>query len=304
MYEVLDSPDGGAVQATYLSAKSLIAALTKNPHHGLTFDRYFGLDREFALPPVGGSVLDLFRPVAVPEHAKAITISQPIVVPTSVPITVLAETTKKLKRLPPVQVEGGPVLGIDLAKRGKEVRKLFYAGFGARVARHGYDPEEVLQEVYRGLLARNNGICPFDVRKSSFGHYCHLVISCILNNYHRKEARHRQVEQVGMTAPISMREGAEGDGGMVDAASVAETSMVSDYASFTDGGMTDAVRRLNEHLAKKGAGGAAIDPLAPKVAALLAEGMNRQEIARAVGVGQNRVSQALVSLREHAGDWL
>ena len=80
--------------------------------------------------------------------------------------------------------------------------------------------------------------------------------------------------------------------------------MVSNYASFTDGGMEDAVRRLNEHLVKKGASGLTIDPLAAKVAALLAEGMNRQEIARAVGVGQNRVSQALVSLREHAGDWL
>lgn len=85
-------------------------------------------------------------------------------------------------------------IGIDLEKRGHEVRKLLYAGFGARIARHGYDPEEVLHDVYRGLLVRNKGKCPFDVRKSSFGHYVHMVIECILNNYHRKHSRHREKE--------------------------------------------------------------------------------------------------------------
>ena len=36
-----------------------------------------------------------------------------------------------------------PKPGIDLAARGHEVRKLFYAGFGRRVVAMGYDPEEV-----------------------------------------------------------------------------------------------------------------------------------------------------------------
>lgn len=88
----------------------------------------------------------------------------------------------------------GPV-GIDLAVRGIEVRKLLYAGFGYRMSRGGYDPEEVLQEVYRGLLVRNRGKCPFDVRKSSFGHYVHMVIECVLSNYHRRESRRRASEQ-------------------------------------------------------------------------------------------------------------
>lgn len=87
------------------------------------------------------------------------------------------------------------VTGIDLAVRGIEVRKLLYAGFGYRMSRGGYDPEEVLQEVYRGLLVRNRGKCPFDVRKSSFGHYVHMVIECVLSNYHRRESRRRASEQ-------------------------------------------------------------------------------------------------------------
>ena len=109
-------------------------------------------------------------------------------------------------------------LGIDLHKRGHEVRKLMYAGFGLRIARSGYDPEEVLQEVYRGILVRNQGKCPFDARKSSFGHYVHMVIECVLNNYHRKEQRKRTHELVGLegdgvprpSPPVAMVVGGEG----------------------------------------------------------------------------------------------
>lgn len=80
-------------------------------------------------------------------------------------------------------------LGIDLDKRGIEVRKLFYAAFARGLVKDGYDPEEALQEVYKGLLARNLGKCPFDVTKSSFGHYVHIVTRCVLANYIRKEKR-------------------------------------------------------------------------------------------------------------------
>lgn len=85
-------------------------------------------------------------------------------------------------------------LGIDLAVRGIEVRKLFYAAFARGLARDGYDPEDALQEVYRGILARNNGTCPFDARKSSFGHYVHIVTKCVLANWIRKERRRGSFE--------------------------------------------------------------------------------------------------------------
>jgi len=81
------------------------------------------------------------------------------------------------------------LVGIDLAVRGVEVRKLFYAAFARGLVKDGYDPEEALQEVYRGLLARNLGTCPFNVAKSSFGHYVHIVTRCVLANYIRKEKR-------------------------------------------------------------------------------------------------------------------
>ena len=82
---------------------------------------------------------------------------------------------------------GGTRLGIDLSLRSNEVRKLFYkGGFTGVLLRENIDPEEFLQEVYRGLLARNNGTCPWDVKKSSFGHYVHIVIRCVLSNYLRR----------------------------------------------------------------------------------------------------------------------
>lgn len=85
-------------------------------------------------------------------------------------------------------------LGIDLIKRGHEVRKLFFAAFARGLVKDGYDPEDVLQEIYRGLLARNKGTCPFDVKKSSFGHYVHIVSRCVIANYVRKEQRRRAHE--------------------------------------------------------------------------------------------------------------
>lgn len=92
---------------------------------------------------------------------------------------------------------GDTILGIDLETRGHEVRKLLFACFGMRLTRLGYDPLDVLQEVYKGLLVRNRGTCPWDKRKSSFGHYVHMVIECVLRNYTRKHRRIGKHEQVG-----------------------------------------------------------------------------------------------------------
>lgn len=84
-----------------------------------------------------------------------------------------------------------PQLGIDLHNRGIEVRKLLFAGFSHLIKAGGHDPEEVLQEVYRGIETRNRGKCPWDPRKSTFGHYVYMVIQGVLRNYHRKEMNRR-----------------------------------------------------------------------------------------------------------------
>ena len=110
-----------------------------------------------------------------------------------------------LPKSPPFLLKGSeelaiaPTLGIDLQKRGHEVRKLFYAGFARKVAFRGYDPEEVLQELYKAILIRNRGKCPWDPKKSSFGHYVHMVANCIISNYMRKYGRIDKNEVFGVS---------------------------------------------------------------------------------------------------------
>lgn len=270
------------------------------PTKGSAFD-LFGIPEE---PMSLDEVLDWFGPRPVVYVAVPLDEVLDWFGPRTAPPTPEKPKPESLTVAPAAELPGSPTLGIDLNKRGHEVRKLLFAGFGARIARSGYDPEDVLQEVYRGILARNVGKCPFDVRKSSFGHYVHMVCECILNNYHRRETRRREVEQVGMPAPMSMRE--DDDCGTVDAAKVAERVLVN-WKHPSEGGddtMGDAIRRLERHLTKKSATGLTVDPLAMQVAALLATGLNRREIAAEVGVSPNRVNLVIANLRERVADWL
>lgn len=276
-FELLTST--GAVSARYDSARSLIAAITGHKEHSLSFDRYFNLreDRSFSVPE-GGDVLNMF-----PRTPRKIAVAR----------TRPREETG-------LNAEG---LGINLRERGHEVRKLLFAGFGVRIARSGYDPEEVLQEVYRGILARNRGKCPFDARRSSFGHYVHMVAECVLLNYHRREQRRREIEQVGMQTPLSMRDEKGASTGHVDALSVAERSLESQ--PMAGGDMKDALRGLQIHLSKKAqASGTLLDPNTVRVASLLIEGFGRREIAQTLGVSPGVVAQIVLSLRENMIDWL
>jgi RNA polymerase sigma factor (sigma-70 family) len=79
--------------------------------------------------------------------------------------------------------------GVDLHNRALEVKRLFYAGFGKQVVREGYDPDDVLQEIYQGILARNKGVNPYNPEVSSFGHYVHMVCRSVWFNYRDKMQR-------------------------------------------------------------------------------------------------------------------
>lgn len=266
-----------AVLGRYTTPQMLVAALTSSLRPTWSFDQYFRLqqDHPSSRLPAGGSALDVF--------------AEPLYRP---PAPTL---------LPKRTITAG--LGINLERRGNEVRKLLFAGFGARIARSGYDAEEVLQEVYRGILARNYGKCPFDVTKSSFGHYVHMVCECILNNYHRREQRRRETEQVGMSAPASMKNDA-GESGSVDAAAVAERTLASTGTGVGhDYEMERAIRRLESHMARKQAEGVPVDALTVEIATQLVAGKNRREIAESLRVSQTRVSSAIMALREHVTDF-
>jgi hypothetical protein len=81
-------------------------------------------------------------------------------------------------------------LGIDLSKYKEDIKLIFYKRQAHRMVKEGLDPEEVLQEVYKGVLIRNRGKCPYDPRKSALSTYIVLVMDCIIMNIvskHRKE---------------------------------------------------------------------------------------------------------------------
>jgi DNA-directed RNA polymerase specialized sigma24 family protein len=186
-------------------------------------------------------------------------------------------------------------LGIDLENRSHEVAKLMYAGFGGRIFKGGYDPEEVLQEVYKGLLARNIGKCPWDIRKSSFGHYVHMVIGCVLSNYHRREQRRRGREQVGL---YTIGE----DGWHLDdvAANCSIKATESQYQAEIE--VMECIESLDEWILRsEGEGHEA--KLARKILPWVREGRSRTEIAEYAGVSRSSIAKAITLLRRAANTW-
>lgn len=172
-----------------------------------------------------------------------------------------------------------PKLGIDLTARGHEVRKLMWAGFGHKILRAGYDPEDVLQEVFRGLIARNAGQCPWDVRKSSFGHYVHMVIGCVLINYHRKQQQVRGTEVLGMRGP-------DGEYGDASGQAVEPEVVVHEDTGLQSG----LLAGLPEEL--RGAGSV--------VMGILADGGTYREAQRAAGLKADVFETLLECLRSGA----
>ena len=258
-------PNGPVV---YRSARSTIRALVnrepvvtptlRDPH--LTFDRYFrtGRWKQPMTTMDGLDALSLFTFAPTPTI---------IVVP---------------KEKPP---------GIDLKGRGHEVRKLFYAGFSKRVVRYGYDPEEVLQEVYAGLLVRNNGKCPFDPKKSSFGHYVHMVCECIVSNYHRKHNRRAQSEVFGTMG----RDGEEIDFALSNTASV---EAQQEHLIGSSVAMAVLSREVED------SGGSEVEiAVALRVLPLLSVGMSKTEIGSKIkDVPKPLVGRAVDLIRRVARD--
>ena len=234
---------------------------SRDPH--LTWDRYFGLGRYARRSPK--PAIHIFFDAPNPS-----------------PLTVLGDGDAPLELGPHITVASEPpTLGIDLDARGHEVRKLFYAGFGRKVARMGYDPEDVLQEIYQGILVRNDGKCPFDPRKSSFGHYVHMVCSGRVLNYHRKHSRINRHEIYGHRTP---------DGDEVD---VAEVDLARVSPSQEEGISTQLLTDSLQHHV-----GACCTPDHVEVLGVLSQGGSRKEVSSTLGVTLGVATRLIRETRE------
>jgi DNA-directed RNA polymerase specialized sigma24 family protein len=87
--------------------------------------------------------------------------------------------------------------GIDLTKKHLEVKKLFRKHCLNLCYINNCDPEDVLQEVYKGILIRNKGKCPYDEKKSAFSTYVVMVSRCVTINYINKARKRAQREIFG-----------------------------------------------------------------------------------------------------------
>lgn len=265
----------------YPSARKMIIALTARnpeppksaPDPHLTFDRYFRrgrYQRQKPLPEV--DVFTLFRPD--PPNQVAIQDEQKVLAP---------EEGLAVHE---------PALGIDLAKRGIEVRKLFYSQFAKKVLRRGYDPADVLQELYKGLLVRNEGKCPFDPRKSSFAHYVIMVAGCIWSNYQRRYSRLERNEVFGVTNLDGERE------------DVAQADLVVVEPEQEEAQVLDDLTTDLTTLAAGAAEREGRDPtIIERCVEFLILGMKQKEMAQVLKCKSSVISEAIRFIRRIANEW-
>lgn len=166
-------------------------------------------------------------------------------------------------------------MGIDLKGRGIEVKKILYSCFGRKIVAMGYDPEEVLQEVYLKLAKANGGENPYNPHKSAFSHYVHMACNSLILNYRKKEIRRESKIVTGVRM-------ADGDTDAGDAAVAIEDRGTIELEVM--------VRSVKERI-----GG---NELAGQILDLLAAGYPRRELARELGVEPRKVSGAMKLLQK------
>ena len=205
-YEV-DRPDGVSTYGTV--AELLRDVRGRETRWG--FARYFrtGVWDPYASALDDGlSVLDLFSGERV-RGGEGIHIAGPHVDASRV--VAYGDTGLTTGPTTPGRVPGGP--GINLSEKHGDVARLLFHRFGAMIRRSGYSEEDVLQEVYKGLIIRNGGPGAFNPERGTFGSYVSLVCLSVVSNFHRKENRRRRRE------PTGVKEYSDGQWAEVDVAS-------------------------------------------------------------------------------------
>ena len=291
-------------QETYPTAKALLKALYGHEVR-MSLSAYFKLAPQPQTPP---SLLHFFQsepktgkklpakgkkdPVSGKNSEKKATKGKK----SSASWQNLEEYTKSLE-LELDRIAG--VVGVDLGAKSQrgdteykadEVRKLLWRGFAGKMLSQGYDPEDILQEVYQGLLVRNQGKCPWDGRKSTFGYYVHMVANCVLTNYHRKSSRRVDKDALSLSGVI-----VEGEEVPIHAGSC-DIDAGSDYGTKL---VFEELERFLEELPDQGPEARVGREILPMVSI----GMQRSEIVKSTEYSPNLVSRALAWIRLSTAKW-
>lgn len=252
----------------YPNARRLLLDLHGGRNAGLSFDRYFRQGRHS--PLWGRPQLNL---QGLCRQAQR----------------------RRIQVVPPVSVSRG----VDLARRGDEVARLLYAACGQIIRGYGYEFQEILQEVYAGILVRNRGAGAWNPAKSSFGYYVTMVCRCVFSNYHKREQRRRGREHCGDWSY---------KGGIWSQVDVGDTAMDPQLTHVAE--VDECMMDLSEYIVdrfdayKQDATLYQDAELAQQVLPLIYEGKRRAEIALDLGVSPPAVGRALSYLRKAAQDWM
>jgi len=230
----------------------------------------------------GLSVLDLFaRPVPGEDHITVAAggVSHSPQVVGSASITIHGPS------------EGA--CGVDLSKKATDVANLLFHRFGKMIRASGYNEDDVLQEVYKGILVRNRGKGAWNPSRGKFGSYVSMVCLSVVSNFHRKESRNRHRE------PVGIREYSQGEWREVDVAS-SRTCAGTLISTDTEAGA--AREGLEEHLLSCIEDGDDA-MMAVSLMHMLADGYKQREIVKTLGIGTTEFHRVRQILTDHTATW-
>lgn len=100
-------------------------------------------------------------------------------------------------RLPwPRTADDGTSLGIDVAAKAEDIRRLTIAGYSLAAVESRVGIEDLVQTVFEAILRRNHfEASAFDPRRGSFGHYVHRLAGCQLANLVGAARRNQLAEE-------------------------------------------------------------------------------------------------------------
>lgn len=82
------------------------------------------------------------------------------------------------------------MVGINLAKRWREVENLVLSRFGWMIRRNRWDKQDVIQTVLLDLCIRERGRCPWDPKRGTWARYVYLVAWGTIRRLHEHDRVH------------------------------------------------------------------------------------------------------------------
>lgn len=84
-------------------------------------------------------------------------------------------------------------LGVDVAKRSKEVEAIVKTYISQAGLPDSLPPEDFLQEVLIVLCRRNHNRCAWDPRRGTFGHYVWMIASNVAAKARRRASQQKRI---------------------------------------------------------------------------------------------------------------